>query len=230
MSYGIVLCIVLQPVKSKDSLLLHVGFRVMRCNPIFSEPSMKADKHKLMRYFHPDDKFAIASAYGPISYPPMPVLAFKTPELDALSADLVAFGSVLGADPNRIILKKVVLTGQPYKIHKKQAVVRFMFHDEHDIRWFQPVELFTKMGQAGRIKCPIGTHGYMKCQMSDTLRSEDTICMALYKRVYPKWTTLLCSWIQEIERQYQVRSLDDHGPQTEDLEDADMTPAESAVE
>ena len=38
-----------QPVKSKESVLMHVGFRVMRCNPIYSEPSMKADKHKLMR-------------------------------------------------------------------------------------------------------------------------------------------------------------------------------------
>uniref|UniRef100_A0A7S1NNU2 Ribosome biogenesis protein BMS1/TSR1 C-terminal domain-containing protein n=2 Tax=Eutreptiella gymnastica TaxID=73025 RepID=A0A7S1NNU2_9EUGL len=218
-----------QPVKSKESVLMHVGFRIMRCNPIYSEPSMKADKHKLMRYYHPEDKFAVASCFAPISYAPMPVLMFKTPELDAPTADLVAYGNVMGADPNRVILKKVVLTGSPYRIHKKQTVVRFMFYNEKDVNWFKPVELFTKLGQSGRIKTPIGTHGYMKCQMSGTLRAEDTICMALYKRVFPKWTTIPCSWLPEVEGKFRVPSLEDHGPVQEDLEDS-LTPSMSAVQ
>eukprot|EP00669_Euglena_mutabilis_P010158 TRINITY_DN4937_c0_g1_i1.p1 TRINITY_DN4937_c0_g1~~TRINITY_DN4937_c0_g1_i1.p1 ORF type:complete len:842 (-),score=314.04 TRINITY_DN4937_c0_g1_i1:212-2713(-) len=215
-----------QPIKSKESVLMHVGFRILRCNPIYSEPTVKGDKVKFMRFFHPADKFAVASVYAPINYPPMPVLVFKTPELDAPTADLVAWGSVLGADPCRVILKKVVLTGQVYRVHKRQAVVRFMFYDEKDINWFKPVELYTKLGHAGRILGSLGTHGYMKCQMSGIVRGEDTVCMALYKRVFPKWTTVPCSWLPVVEQQFKVPSLEDHGPETEDM---DVTPAQAAA-
>ena len=50
------------------------------------------------------------------------------------------------------MLKKVVLTGFPVKVHKKKAVVRWMFHGPEDVRWFRPVDLWTKHGRQGRIK------------------------------------------------------------------------------
>ncbi len=37
-----------------------------------------------------------------------------------------------------------MLTALPHKIKKRKAVVRFMFFNPDDIRWFKPVELWTK--------------------------------------------------------------------------------------
>ena len=67
-----------------------------------------------------------------------------------IGADLA--GSLRSCDPDRVILKRIVLSGYPVRVHKKKAVVRWMFHGPEDVRWFRPLELWTKHGLRGRIK------------------------------------------------------------------------------
>lgn len=68
-----------------------------------------------------------------------------------------------------------------------------MFFNPKDIRYFRPVELITKLGLRvnfnviqGNIEESLGTHGLMKCFFSDRIKPHDTICLHLYKRIFPK--------------------------------------------
>ncbi|XP_058220567.1 uncharacterized protein LOC131330850 [Rhododendron vialii] len=173
------------PIKSKEELIFHVGFRQFICRPIFSTDNTNSDKHKMERFLHAG-QFSVASIYAPISFPPLPLVVLKR-EPTSASLSVAAVGSLRSIDPDRIILKRIILTGYPQRVSKKKATVKYMFHKPEDVRWFKPVEVWTKCGRRGRITEPLGTHGAMKCILNGVLQQHDTVCMSLYKRMYPKW-------------------------------------------
>nr|XP_022302874.1 pre-rRNA-processing protein TSR1 homolog isoform X1 [Crassostrea virginica] len=172
------------PIKSKDRLIFHVGFRRYSACPVFSQHT-NASKHKFERFFA-HDMVTMATIFAPISFPPCPVLVFK--EQHDGQHELIATGSLHSVNPDRIVTKRIVLSGHPFKINKRSAVVRYMFFNREDIEWFKPVELRTKWGRRGHIREPLGTHGHMKCVFDGHLKSQDTVLMNLYKRMFPKWT------------------------------------------
>nr|XP_053649916.1 pre-rRNA-processing protein TSR1 homolog isoform X3 [Cherax quadricarinatus] len=142
----------LRPIKSKERLIFHIGYRRFANAPIFSEHST-GNKHKLFRYFQPGST-VVATMFAPITFPPASVMVFR--ERPDGAQDLVATGSLLSVDPKRIVTKRVVLSGHPFKINRKTAVVRYMFFNRDDVLWFKPVELRTKWGRRGHIKEPLG--------------------------------------------------------------------------
>jgi len=60
------------------------------------------------RFLHPG-RFSIASVYAPICFPPLPVVVLKSGHGE--TPIVAAVGSLRSVDPDRIILKKIILTG-----------------------------------------------------------------------------------------------------------------------
>jgi pre-rRNA-processing protein TSR1 len=167
-------------VESRDELELHVGIWRKLCRPTFSEPNLNCDKYKMERFLAPS-RWTVASAYGPITFgTSVPALLFTK------QGDLVACGSLDSIDPNRIVLKKMVLSGHPFRVKKRWAVIRKMFYNPEDVAWFRPLEIYTKMGARGKILESVGTHGRMKVLFDRNISQGDTVCLDLYKRVFPK--------------------------------------------
>uniref|UniRef100_A0A8C0H9C4 Pre-rRNA-processing protein TSR1 homolog n=1 Tax=Chelonoidis abingdonii TaxID=106734 RepID=A0A8C0H9C4_CHEAB len=173
-----------ETVKAKEELIFHCGFRHFRASPLYSQHS-SADKHKLERLLQPDAALVV-TVYAPITFTPASVLLFK--QRSNGMHDLIATGFLLSVDPDRIIIKRLVLSGHPFKIFSKTAVVRYMFFNREDVLWFKPVELSTEWGRRGHITEPLATHGHMKRHFDGQLKSQDTVLLNLYKRIFPKWT------------------------------------------
>ncbi|ETO14867.1 20S rRNA accumulation protein [Reticulomyxa filosa] len=66
------------PVQGLETYLFDCGYRRWKARPIFSENS-KFDKH-LVTKFLSDTDHTVVSFYGPIAYPPLPVLMFEDPK------------------------------------------------------------------------------------------------------------------------------------------------------
>jgi len=172
------------PIKSKDVLTFRCGWRTWTGCPVFSQNNLNCDKHKFERFLPQSGSFFAASVFGPVTYTPCPVLVFR--EING-TKELVASGSMIGADADRIIVKRIILTGYPVRVHKRFASVKYMFYDPEDVKWFKPAGLTTKHGLNGKIEESVGEHGTMKCLFNAPIKQHDTVCLCLYKRIYPKF-------------------------------------------
>ncbi|KAI0829822.1 ribosome biogenesis protein tsr1 [Trametes gibbosa] len=180
-------------VRSKDPLILCIGPRRLRVNPIYSQHLHGGGKgannvHKFERYLR-HGVTDVATIYGPVVYGKQPCTLLRETE-NPQAPELVATGSFLHPDTTRVVTKRLVLTGHPLKIHKKTATIRYMFFSKDDVEYFKPIQLHTKHGRTGHIKESLGTHGYYKAHFDGPISQMDTVCMSLYKRVYPKWSEL----------------------------------------
>lgn len=151
--------------------------------PTISEEIQHCEKTRF-HWFIPHDINLLASTIMPISFSLNKILVFK---IRGEAWSLLATGTQLDPNPMKIILKWILLTGYPMWVHKKNAVVRYMFFNPQDVAYFRPVELFTKTGKWGKIKQSLGSHGLMKCFFNDYINQSDTVCLPLYKRMIPKW-------------------------------------------
>ncbi|KAH0543917.1 hypothetical protein FGG08_001818 [Glutinoglossum americanum] len=180
------------PIKSKEEILLQCGPRRWTINPLISQPGNTPNNvHKFDRYLHPS-RTAIATFMGPLTWGSVPSLFFKRTVIpsDGMGCreglQLIGTGTSLPPDHSRVIAKRIILTGHPYKIHKKLVTVRYMFFNAEDVNWFKALQLWTKRGRSGYIKESLGTHGYFKATFDGKINPQDSVGVSLYKRVFPR--------------------------------------------
>ena len=189
------------PIRSKDQLIAQCGPRRLIINPLFSQTGITPNNvHKFLRYLHPGHT-AMASFIAPVTWGSLPVLFFKEtiePPANDLAEtkvplrthlELIGTGTSQAPDRSRVIAKRIILTGHPYKIHKKLVTIRYMFFNKEDVNWFKALPLWTKRGRSGFIKESLGTHGYFKATFDGRINPQDAVGVSLYKRVFPRNAT-----------------------------------------
>jgi pre-rRNA-processing protein TSR1 len=118
------------PIKSKDELIFQIGPRRLHVNPLFSTAGGTGPNNvaKFERFLIPG-RTSVATFVAPIAWGNVPVVVWKRGDGEC-DWEIIGQGSFVGVDRERVIAKRIVLTGHPFKIHKKLVTVRYMFFNK----------------------------------------------------------------------------------------------------
>ncbi|KAI6042628.1 DUF663-domain-containing protein [Pisolithus marmoratus] len=172
-------------LKTNDPLIFSLGWRRFQTVPIYS-----LDDHSIrmrMLKYTPEHMHCYATFYGPVSLPNTGFCTFNSLDGETSMFRVSATGVVLDVDRSTRIVKKLKLTGVPFKIFKNTAFVKDMFNSALEVAKFEGAHIRTVSGIRGQVKKALSKpDGAFRATFEDKVLMSDIIFLRAWYSIQPR--------------------------------------------
>ena len=158
-------------LKTNDPILCSMGWRRYQTMPIYSLEDRGQKRNRFLKY-SPEHMHCLMTFWGPL-VPPKSGAVFLKNWQHIAGYRISATGLVLETGTEFSIVKKLKLTGEPYKIFKNTAFIKNMFTSDLEVNKALHSKLQTVSGIRGEIKKAEGTEGHFRATFEDRLLMSD---------------------------------------------------------
>ena len=171
-------------LKTNDPLIFSLGWRRFQTVPIYSISDSRI-RNRMLKYT-PEHMHCFGTFYGPLIAPNTGFCCIQSLSNKAPGFRISATGVVLNVDESTEIVKKLKLTGHPYKIFKNTAFIKDMFQTALEIAKFEGASIKTVSGVRGQIKRALSKpEGNFRAAFEDKILMSDIVFLRAWYPIKP---------------------------------------------
>ncbi|KAL9079263.1 MAG: hypothetical protein Q9157_001834 [Trypethelium eluteriae] len=171
-------------LKTNDPLLFSLGWRRFQTTPLYSISDSRT-RNRMLKYT-PEHMHCFGTFYGPLIAPNTGFCCVQSLSNKNPGFRVAATGVVLNVDESTEIVKKLKLTGHPYKIFKNTAFIKDMFGTSLEIAKFEGASVRTVSGVRGQIKRALSKpEGHFRATFEDKILMSDIVFLRAWYPVRP---------------------------------------------
>lgn len=171
-------------LKTNDPLIFSLGWRRFQTTPLYSISDSRT-RNRMLKYT-PEHMHCFGTFYGPLVAPNTGFCCVQSFSNVNPGFRIAATGVVLNVDETTEIVKKLKLTGHPYKIFRNTAFIRDMFNSAIEIAKFEGASIKTVSGIRGQIKRALSKpEGHFRATFEDKILMSDIVFLRAWFPVKP---------------------------------------------
>ena len=171
-------------LKTNDPLIFSLGWRRFQTLPVYSISDSRT-RNRMLKYT-PEHMHCFGTFYGPLIAPNTGFSCVQSFSNKNPGFRVAATGVVLNVDESTEIVKKLKLTGHPYKIFRNTAFIKDMFSTSLEIAKFEGASIRTVSGIRGQIKRALSKpEGCYRATFEDKILMSDIVFLRAWYPVKP---------------------------------------------